>query len=550
MQPFGVAIASDGTVYVSDRAAQRIVRIDAEQQIVRVVAGGGALDATGSYVEGGFADGPGETARFNGPAGIAFRDETLLVADTQNHCIRQIEEGVVSTFAGACGQQGDAVGTRSNARFALPLGLAVTAAGDVYVADAANGLRKIGAAGQVVAVKLPSAGANGVAFDESSKTLFVGTPNDMLVLRDDAVINAGAYAHSEKPGGKLPFGYPVGHPLGIVALDSIELLYTDLVTGALHYLETYTGTERILSGAGIGGDFRRTGRADGPLSADSFVEPIALALAPDRSVVVADAFARVVRRIAPWESGMLTVPADTLIPAWHAGTYRIAYVGNSTIWDGTTWYDSIEGRLQAQLDTPAFRAAHGMPEVRPMWIAGPKGFAAAADYATYLIGNQLADAIVFQQNSVSLNTAPGPDGCVGLDFGEPWRAAQASTLRLGTAAANAGIPVVAVAAPASIDVSPAEQIWARIGPRASSECILSLREPSRRFHTLLVNLYARSGIPAVDLWPDFLREEQRADARPLFGSTDAHFTALGRMLVAGAVYPVLSKALAERPHTR
>ncbi len=542
MEPFGVAAAADGTIYVSDFAAERIVRIDPAHRTVRVVAGGGEIDENSGRVPGGFANGAALSARFNGPAGLAFDGGALLIADSRNDCVRRLENGVVTTFAGSCGHAADVNGGAAVARFGLPFGLAVVGA-DVYVADEGTGVRKIDREGNVSKVDVPSIEAYGLAYDPHAGELFAATSDGIFVVRNGAVERDVRYgdARGSLPASHLDFGYPVGNPFGIVALDDRTLLYSDAQTGALRYLETYTASGEVLSGAGAGGDFRATGHADGPLGRTSFVQPLGLALEPDRSVVVADGMGRVVRRIAPWTEQRLQVPASSTIPSWQAKRYRIAFVGNSTIWTGTTWYDSIQARLETQLDTPAFRASHGEPEVAPFWIVGKDQLAAAADYGAFLIQNRVADAVVVQQSSLSFFD-PSPN-CKGLDFAELWVPGEAAMLRLGEAARQAHIPVVGVAAPAPFDISPAEQIAWSISVNQVLPCTAQVPADSQRFHPMLLDLYARAHIAPVDLWPAFAAAEERPDSRPLFGSFDAHFTAEGRRLTADTILPALLRAI-------
>jgi sugar lactone lactonase YvrE len=100
---------------------------------------------------GGFSDGNGVGARFNAPEGIACDTEgNVFVADTLNHRIRKItRDGVVTTYAGT-GEQGSVNGPRNSAKFNGPAGVAVSRNGTVYVADRGNcAVRKITPAGQV-----------------------------------------------------------------------------------------------------------------------------------------------------------------------------------------------------------------------------------------------------------------------------------------------------------------------------------------------------------------------------------------------------------------
>ena len=77
--PFDVAIAADGTIFVSDGVAHRI-RALRPDGTVTTIAGG----------ERGFADGPAAEARFDTPSGLALdASGTLYVADTGNNAIRR-----------------------------------------------------------------------------------------------------------------------------------------------------------------------------------------------------------------------------------------------------------------------------------------------------------------------------------------------------------------------------------------------------------------------------------------------------------------------------
>jgi glucose/arabinose dehydrogenase len=125
-EPFGVAVGPDGTIYVADAGeAHRVRRLTPDGQ-VSTLAGG----------DRGFADGPGQTARFSTPSGLALApDGTLFVADTGNNAIRRVApDGSVTTIAGG-GIAGDADGMGREARFNGPIGVAVDRKGRVLVAD-------------------------------------------------------------------------------------------------------------------------------------------------------------------------------------------------------------------------------------------------------------------------------------------------------------------------------------------------------------------------------------------------------------------------------
>lgn len=100
---------------------------------------GGVSTLAGLAGAAGLANGPGAGARFDTPYGVALgTNGTLYVADASNASIRQITAGVVTTLAGLAGAGGSTDGTAAAARFLSPFGIAVDATGAVYVSDSGN----------------------------------------------------------------------------------------------------------------------------------------------------------------------------------------------------------------------------------------------------------------------------------------------------------------------------------------------------------------------------------------------------------------------------
>ncbi|MBA3850285.1 MAG: hypothetical protein C0502_09885, partial [Opitutus sp.] len=104
------------------------------------------LTTLAGWPQNGSSDGTGGAAQFYSPSGVAVDGAgNVYVADTYNHTIRKITpSGVVTTLAGLAGTRGSSDGTDAAVRFALPNGVAVDGAGNVYVADTGNHtIRKI-----------------------------------------------------------------------------------------------------------------------------------------------------------------------------------------------------------------------------------------------------------------------------------------------------------------------------------------------------------------------------------------------------------------------
>lgn len=105
----------------------------------------------GTVIGGEFQDGPAVSARFQDPEGIAVDAAgTLFVADSLNHRIRKIStDGKVSTLAGS-GIPGFADGMGTAAAFNTPSCVALDRSGNVYVTDRGNHrIRKISPSGSV-----------------------------------------------------------------------------------------------------------------------------------------------------------------------------------------------------------------------------------------------------------------------------------------------------------------------------------------------------------------------------------------------------------------
>jgi len=135
--PHSLVADPAGDLYVADGNAIRKVT---SAGMVSTLAGCPPPGCTNSI---GSTDGPGAVARFNLPRGLALDSAgNLYVTDSANDTVRKLtpagSDWMVTTLAGSVGQPGFADGIGTNALFNLPSGVAVDAAGSLYVVDSAE----------------------------------------------------------------------------------------------------------------------------------------------------------------------------------------------------------------------------------------------------------------------------------------------------------------------------------------------------------------------------------------------------------------------------
>jgi sugar lactone lactonase YvrE len=184
MDPWGIAVDAAGNVYVADYSANYIRKIDPAGNVTTLAGG---CEFGGAYADG--TGGPTGTARFGNPAGLAVDPGgNVYVADEGNNRIRKIDvNGNVTTVAGnGTLAHGDGTGGPSGtAEFFAPYGLTIDNAGNIYVGDADNRIRKIDLAENVTTFAGNgmdgavdgTGGPNGTAQIGDTEGLGTGGPN-------------------------------------------------------------------------------------------------------------------------------------------------------------------------------------------------------------------------------------------------------------------------------------------------------------------------------------------------------------------------------------
>jgi len=131
----GVALDSEGRLYIADTLNHRIRRVDFDLNVITTVAGDGVAGYGGD-------GGDPLLASLNVPLDIAFGpDGRLYIADMNNDRIRAVDfaNNVITTVAGngVRGFSGDG-GPATSAQLNQPYGIGFDAGGDLYIADTYN----------------------------------------------------------------------------------------------------------------------------------------------------------------------------------------------------------------------------------------------------------------------------------------------------------------------------------------------------------------------------------------------------------------------------
>ena len=251
--PGGLAVTEDGAIYLVDRHAATVMRIDPMTNAVTRVAG--------RPYHYGNTDGTGTDARFSGPQDLVAVGRTLYVVEADNNDVRRLDldtagtTATVSTIAG--GQYGTTDGAGAAARFGVPTGIA-TDGTMLYVADQSTN--------RVRAVTL-----DGVV------TTLAG--------------DAGAYSYKDEVGVYAAFRSPTG-----LAFVSSTLLVLEKNNHMVRQLDLAASDHRVTTVVGRSTDSAAFARAtcgalDGDPATDAQVcQPVDAVVDANNDVYVVDSY--------------------------------------------------------------------------------------------------------------------------------------------------------------------------------------------------------------------------------------------------------------------
>ncbi|MEK7766824.1 MAG: hypothetical protein AAB368_11350, partial [bacterium] len=228
--PRAVVVDDDGNLFIADAGNARIRKVDAATGRIATIAGTGVAGYNGDGI-------PAVTAQVSLVTALAVDHAgNLYLSDVTSERVRRIDAatGLISTVAGtgAGGFNGDGIAANT-AQLNGPEGLALSDAGDLYIADRNNGrVRAVSAATGLIgtvtaAFPLPT----GLALDHAG-TLYVGGPGSTVARLDPAsgglVVFAGTGVAGYDGDGKLastarlnaPFGLAVGPDCRVYVADT------------------------------------------------------------------------------------------------------------------------------------------------------------------------------------------------------------------------------------------------------------------------------------------------------------------------------------------
>ncbi len=297
----GVAADSGGNIFVTDVGNEMAMRVS-PAGVLTVVAGNGL---TGFSGDGGPATSASLNFLLDIPGIAVDQAGNLYIADPNNLRVRKVSRnGTITTVAGGGRVLGDG-GPATEASLDLPQGVAVDAAGNLYIADTDHyRVRKVGTDGVITTVAGkgtpgfsgdggPATAASldrpaGVAVDAAGNLYIADTDNDSIrkVGREGTISTVAL---------RTSLSFPVG-----VAVDAAGNLYIADTFNARVLKVTPDGTSSTVAGNGLTG-FSGDG---GPATNASLNFPSGIAVDAAGNLYVADYFNRRVRKVGP--DGVIT----------------------------------------------------------------------------------------------------------------------------------------------------------------------------------------------------------------------------------------------------
>jgi hypothetical protein len=331
--PTGVAFDAAGDLFIADANNNSIREVNATTHIITTVAG---TVGFGGYNGDGI---PATAAELNGPNAVAVDAQgNLFIADTGNNRIREVNArtGLISTVAGTGAGSGNSLsGPATSVAVNQPSDVAVDANGNIFIplreviekVDVNTGFMSPVAGNNnsgyngdgIPATSAELAGANGIAVDAAGN-LFIADSGNARIREVDAVTGLiSTVAGTGTPGyygdGISATSAELSNGLG-VALDAVgDIFIADYFNNRVREVNAGTGLISTIAGrdfAGYNGENISAGSA-------ALNGPESVALDPAGNLLIADTNNTRVREVASGALLLAVTPATPTVVASDAG---------------------------------------------------------------------------------------------------------------------------------------------------------------------------------------------------------------------------------------
>jgi sugar lactone lactonase YvrE len=300
--PTAIAADKQGNLYIAD-SGNFVVRKISRDGTVAVLAG--------TVGQKGIADGDLATARFTNLRGIAVDSNGNVYVSDESAIRKIKADGTVSTLAGSVDESGNRDGEGASARFADPRAIAVDAGGTLYVADKNNNaIRRVQSSGAVSTMITGNAQTSflapaGLAFDKAGALYIADFSGIWKVDGSTARLFAG-----EAPRTLLYSRDGVGAPARFVPLDNLtidsagnlyvaEAMALGQCGGSHSVIRKIAPDAAVTTIAGKPMDNCNVSGADGTGADARFYFPLGITSNPDGNLYVADSGNHTIRQVTP-----------------------------------------------------------------------------------------------------------------------------------------------------------------------------------------------------------------------------------------------------------